>query len=73
MSIMTNIELIFKYVIALVLCVPIITIKAQIMNRAPHFIPGTGDMSRFSLSENTTVGSPVYQLKGKYNVTWKFR
>lgn len=39
--------------------------KCQIINRAPHFIPQSGDMARFSLSENTSVGSPVYQLKGK--------
>ncbi|XP_059614956.1 cadherin-23 [Phlebotomus argentipes] len=36
----------------------------QLINRIPHFIPGSGDMSRFSLSENTPVGSPVYQLRG---------
>lgn len=39
-------------------------VKCQEINRAPHFIPGSGDMARFSLSENTPVGSPVYQLKG---------
>lgn len=38
---------------------------AQLLNHPPHFVPGTGDMSRFSLSEHTPVGSPVYQLKGK--------
>lgn len=37
----------------------------QLINRAPHFVPGTGDLSKFSLSENTQVGTPVYQLKGK--------
>ncbi|KAH8322014.1 hypothetical protein KR059_000394 [Drosophila kikkawai] len=36
----------------------------QLLNHPPQFVPGTGDMSRFSLSENTPVGSPVYQLKG---------
>ena len=41
--------------------------KCQIINRPPQFVPGSGDMSRFSLSENTPVGSPVYQLKGKHN------
>ncbi|XP_055609536.1 cadherin-23 [Uranotaenia lowii] len=39
-------------------------VAAQIMNRMPHFIPGTGDMSRFSLPENTPVGSVVFQLRG---------
>ena len=34
------------------------------INQPPHFLVGTGDMSRFSLPENTEVGSPVYQLKG---------
>lgn len=47
----------------LIIFVPTIA-KCQIMNRAPHFVPGSGDMARFSLSENTPVGSPVYQLKG---------
>ncbi|XP_030081476.1 cadherin-23 [Drosophila hydei] len=37
---------------------------AQLLNHPPHFVPGSGDMSRFSLSEHTPVGSPVYQLKG---------
>uniref|UniRef100_A0A182IQZ1 Cadherin domain-containing protein n=1 Tax=Anopheles atroparvus TaxID=41427 RepID=A0A182IQZ1_ANOAO len=37
---------------------------AQTINRTPHFIPGSGDMSRFSLPENTPVGSVVYQLRG---------
>ncbi|XP_045446649.1 cadherin-23 [Melitaea cinxia] len=36
----------------------------QAINRAPHFIPQTGDMSQFSLPENTPVGTPVYHLKG---------
>ncbi|XP_049865838.1 cadherin-23 [Pectinophora gossypiella] len=36
----------------------------QVINRAPHFVPQTGDMSRFSLSEDTPVGTPVYHLKG---------
>lgn len=38
---------------------------AQVINRVPHFIPQTGDMSQFSLSEDTPVGTPVYHLKGK--------
>ncbi|XP_067646126.1 cadherin-87A [Eurosta solidaginis] len=33
-------------------------------NQPPHFVPSSGDMSRFSLLENTPVGSPVYQLRG---------
>ncbi|XP_050337354.1 cadherin-23 [Bactrocera neohumeralis] len=37
---------------------------AQTQNQPPHFVPGSGDMSRFSLLENTPVGSPVYQLRG---------
>nr|XP_032511121.1 cadherin-23 isoform X1 [Danaus plexippus plexippus] len=37
---------------------------AQVINRVPHFIPQTGDMSQFSLSEDTPVGTPVYHLKG---------
>lgn len=40
-------------------------ITCQIINRPPRFVPGSGDMSKFSLSENTAVGSPIYQLKGK--------
>ncbi|CAH2991920.1 unnamed protein product [Chilo suppressalis] len=36
----------------------------QVINRAPHFVPQTGDMSQFSLSEDTPVGTPVYHLKG---------
>lgn len=47
----------------LIIFVPTLA-KCQIINRAPHFVPGSGDMARFSLSENTPVGSPVYQLKG---------
>ncbi|KAG7299357.1 hypothetical protein JYU34_016291 [Plutella xylostella] len=37
---------------------------SQVINRAPHFIPAVGDMSQFSILENTPVGTPVYQLKG---------
>ena len=37
---------------------------AQIINRAPHFVPQTGDMSQFSIAEDTIVGTPVYHLKG---------
>lgn len=42
--------------------------NCQFINRAPHFIPVSGDMSHFSLPENTIVGTPVYQLKGMRNV-----
>lgn len=38
---------------------------AQVINRAPHFVPQIGDMSQFSLPEDTPVGTPVYHLKGK--------
>lgn len=37
---------------------------SQLVNKPPYFIPGSGDMSRFSLLENTPIDSPVYQLKG---------
>lgn len=37
---------------------------SQVINRAPHFEPQTGDMSQFSISEDTPVGTPVYHLKG---------
>lgn len=43
-------------------------IQCQLINHPPHFIPGSGDMSRFSLSENTPVDSPVYQLRGNYYI-----
>lgn len=42
-----------------------VAVHGQIVNHQPYFVPGSGDMSRFSLSENTPVDSPVYQLKGK--------
>lgn len=41
-------------------------LQCQQLNRPPHFVPGSGDMARFSLSENTPVESPVYQLRGKF-------
>lgn len=41
-------------------------VHSQRINRPPYFIPGLGDMSRFSLSENTPIDSPVYQLKGNF-------
>jgi len=45
----------------------------QLVNHPPQFVPGTGDMSRFSLSENTPVGSPVFQLKGEYHSIQVYR
>lgn len=36
----------------------------QLVNRPPMFLQGSGDMARFSLPENTPVGSTIYQLKG---------
>ncbi|CAG5042613.1 unnamed protein product [Parnassius apollo] len=50
-------------IILLIVCLLQIC-TAQVINRAPHFVPQTGDMSQFSLSEDTPVGTPVYQLKG---------
>lgn len=41
-----------------------ILVECQLQNRPPHFIPGSGDMARFSISENTPNGSVVYQLRG---------
>lgn len=38
----------------------------QTLNRPPAFLPGNGDMARFSLPENTPVGSSIYQLKGEW-------
>lgn len=38
--------------------------KAQQINRAPQFLPA-GDMDRFSLREDTPVGSSVYRLRGR--------
>lgn len=41
------------------------TVRCDNANKPPYFIPGSGDMARFSLSENTPVDSPVYQLRGE--------
>lgn len=39
-------------------------VKSQaVMNRPPFFVSGQ-DMTRFSLSENTPVNTPIYQLRG---------
>lgn len=35
------------------------------VNRAPYFIPGSGDFSTFSIPENFQVGTSVYKLRGK--------
>ncbi|XP_055628070.1 protocadherin-like wing polarity protein stan [Toxorhynchites rutilus septentrionalis] len=59
---MLNPQLVFATAATLLVLVQ--PVACQIINRTPHFIPGTGDMSRFSLSENTPVGSVVYQLRG---------
>ena len=41
-----------------------LNVEAQsLINRAPHFLSG-GDMARFSLPEDTRVGTPVYRLRG---------
>ncbi|XP_068630269.1 cadherin-87A [Battus philenor] len=50
-------------IILLIVCLLQISL-AQVINRAPHFVPQTGDMSQFSLPEDTPVGTPVYHLKG---------
>ncbi|XP_039748897.1 cadherin-23 [Pararge aegeria] len=50
-------------IILLIICL-VQLCGGQVINRAPHFIPQTGDMSQFSLPEDTPVGTPVYHLKG---------
>nr|CAD7590794.1 unnamed protein product [Timema genevievae] len=47
----------------LALCVYDKPCESQALNKAPQFLPG-GDMARFSLPEDTQVGSVVYQLRG---------
>ncbi|XP_055843271.1 cadherin-23 [Episyrphus balteatus] len=56
----------FSWIVALFLQIVLLldVAKCQLENKPPYFVPGSGDMARFSLSENTPVGSPVYQLKG---------
>lgn len=61
----------YSYLGLVFILVPTI-IQCQIINRAPHFVPGSGDMARFSLPENTPVGNPVYQLRGTYDVVYFF-
>lgn len=53
-----------QLVILLIITTLFQTCLAQVINRVPHFVPQIGDMSQFSLMENTPVGTPVYQLKG---------
>lgn len=67
---------IVKMVWAFIILVPLLSghfAYCQMVNTPPHFIPGSGDMSRFSLLENTPVDSPVYQLKGNSFIWYKFR
>lgn len=52
-------------IVPFLLVLPNSMVKCQFVNRPPHFVPGSGDMGRFSLSENTPIDSPVYQLRGK--------
>lgn len=52
-------------VVPFLIVLPHSMVKCQFVNRPPHFVPGSGDMARFSLSENTPIDSPVYQLRGK--------
>lgn len=49
----------------LLFVMPFALVKCEFINQPPRFMPGTGDMARFSLSENTPIDSPVYQLRGK--------
>lgn len=61
-------------VVPFVFVLPNVMVECQFVNRPPHFVPGSGDMARFSLSENTPVDSPVYQLRGKEMfLRWKKR
>ena len=39
-------------------------VAQSLINRAPQFLSG-GDMARFSLPEDTRVGTPVYRLRGQ--------
>lgn len=58
----------FSRLVSIVLLVLAVRVsRCQIINRPPQFVPGSGDMSRFSLSESTPVGSPIYQLRGEYD------
>lgn len=69
---MTEKKITSKSVVTSILIVPLliilnklIVVRCQFVNQPPYFQPNTGDMARFSLSENTPVDSPVYQLRGK--------
>lgn len=63
-----NLNLNYRYVPQMLLLLLVSSrVQCQVfMNRAPQFIPGQ-DMTRFSLSENTPVNSPVYQLRGEWD------
>lgn len=53
----------------LLIFVPLLSeyfVNGQRVNKPPYFVPGSGDMARFSLPENTPIDSPVYQLRGKF-------
>ncbi|XP_046625369.1 cadherin-23 isoform X1 [Neodiprion virginianus] len=50
--------------ILLVLVATSSSVRGQVVNRAPHFIPG-GDMARLAVSESTSPGAPVYTLQGE--------
>lgn len=51
-------------VLVVMVVATVATTGAQKLNRAPQFLHG-GDMDRFSLREDTPVGSSVYTLRGR--------
>lgn len=70
------IDLVLRKLLVLIILLPLLInrnhqplVNCELVNRPPYFISGSGDMSRFSLSESTPVDSPVYQLKGKSNLS----
>lgn len=58
----------FAGIVLLFQCGTVLVRGQFFINQPPHFLAGLGDMSRFSLPENTQLGSPVYQLKGIFVV-----
>ncbi|PSN50227.1 hypothetical protein C0J52_07794 [Blattella germanica] len=62
MRIITEAGPLLRFFVMLTMCKTGLNAQS-LMNRAPHFLPG-GDMARFSLPEDTRVGSPVYRLRG---------
>ncbi|XP_064094597.1 protocadherin Fat 1-like [Macrobrachium nipponense] len=50
--------------LSVVMLTRVTTTSSQQVNKPPEFLPG-GDMNRFSLREDTPVGSSVYTLQGK--------